>query len=109
MSQPQPVPLDEVDLSDIDRFARNEAWAQFDTLRREAGMAFLFVSHDLNVVRMMCERMIVMKGGKIVEAGPSERLFHAPQAAYTKELIAAIPVIDFNAPVPEAMRHVAAQ
>jgi len=42
-----------------------------DRLRREEGLAFLFVSHDLNVVRMMCERTIVLQNGKVVEAGDS--------------------------------------
>jgi len=63
-----------------------------DKLRRETGMAFLFVSHDLNVVRMMCERTIVLNRGQIVEEGPSRRVFQAPQAAYTRELMAAIPL-----------------
>ena len=62
-----------------------------DDLRREEGMAFLFVSHDLNVVRMMCERTIVLQQGRIVEAGPSSAIFAAPEAAYTRELLAAIP------------------
>ena len=73
-----------------------------DTLRRETGMAFLFVSHDLNVVRMMCERTIVMKAGKIVEAGRSDDVFHAPKAAYTKELMEAIPTVSFaTSPLPK--------
>ena len=65
-----------------------------DRLRRETGMAFLFVSHDLNVVRMMCERTIVLQHGAIVEEGPSAALFDRPQAAYTQALIAAIPHFD---------------
>ncbi|GJD52121.1 putative ABC transporter ATP-binding protein YejF [Methylobacterium crusticola] len=62
-----------------------------DDLRRQDGLAFLFVSHDLNVVRMMCERTIVLQGGRVVEAGPSAELFRAPRTAYTRELLAAIP------------------
>ena len=69
-----------------------------DDLRREEGLAFLFVSHDLNVVRMMCERTIVLQQGGIVEQGDSRELFAAPQAAYTRELLAAIPHFD---PAPE--------
>ena len=62
-----------------------------DRLRRETGLAFLFVSHDLNVVRMMCERTMVLQGGRVVEEGPSEQVFAAPQAPYTAALLAAIP------------------
>jgi peptide/nickel transport system ATP-binding protein len=62
-----------------------------DDLRRDEGLAYLFVSHDLNVVRMMCERTIVLQHGSIVEQGPSDALFQSPQAEYTRELLAAIP------------------
>lgn len=65
-----------------------------DRLRREDGLAFLFVSHDLNVVRMMCERTIVLQQGKVVEEGPSAALFRAPRADYTRRLLAAIPHFD---------------
>lgn len=62
-----------------------------DRLRRETGLAFLFVSHDLNVVRMMCEKTIVLQTGRIVEEGDSGDLFNAPKSPYTQELLAAIP------------------
>ncbi|TNC09102.1 ABC transporter ATP-binding protein [Methylobacterium terricola] len=62
-----------------------------DDLRRQDGLAFLFVSHDLNVVRMMCERTLVLQGGRVVEEGVSRDLFRAPRTAYTRELLAAIP------------------
>ncbi|MBJ7251891.1 MAG: ABC transporter ATP-binding protein [Acetobacteraceae bacterium] len=62
-----------------------------DRLRRETGLAFVFVSHDLNVVRMMCERTIVLQAGRIVEEGSSEDLFRQPKTEYTAALLAAIP------------------
>jgi len=62
-----------------------------DDLRRDEGLSFLFVSHDLNVVRMMCERIVVMRQGTVVEEGASKDLFTAPRAAYTRELLDAIP------------------
>ncbi|WP_439357199.1 nickel ABC transporter ATP-binding protein NikE [Bradyrhizobium sp. DASA03007] len=65
-----------------------------DRLRREDNLAFLFVSHDLNVVRMMCSRTIVLRAGGIVEQGESLALFTNPQTDYTRELIEAIPHID---------------
>ena len=60
-------------------------------LKTSMGMSYLFVSHDLNVVRLLCDRVIVMRTGRIVEQGPSERVLGDPQDAYTKELLTAIP------------------
>src|ERR1700716_1161915 len=65
-----------------------------DTLRREDDLAFLFVSHDLNVVRMMCDRTIVLRNGRIVEQGESRAMFDNPQTAYTRELVDAVPHIE---------------
>jgi peptide/nickel transport system ATP-binding protein len=60
-------------------------------LKDTLGMSYLFVSHDLNVVRLLCDRVIVMKAGRIVEQGPTERVLFAPQAQYTRDLLEAIP------------------
>jgi peptide/nickel transport system ATP-binding protein len=60
-------------------------------LKRSMGMSYLFVSHDLNVVRLLCDRVIVMRTGRIVEQGSSEKVLGDPQDAYTKELLTAIP------------------
>ncbi len=54
-------------------------------------MGLLFVSHDLNVVRMLCSELVVLEAGRVVEAGPSAAIFAAPQAAYTRALLDAIP------------------
>ena len=65
-----------------------------DRLRREDNLAFLFVSHDLNVVRMMCDHTIVLRNGCIVEQGESRAVFDNPQTAYTRELVEAVPHIE---------------
>jgi peptide/nickel transport system ATP-binding protein len=60
-------------------------------LKGSMGMSYLFVSHDLNVVRLLCDRVIVMRTGRIVEQGPSEQVLGNPQDPYTRELLTAIP------------------
>ena len=56
-------------------------------LKEEHGMSYLFVSHDMNVIRRICDRMIVLYRGEIVEEGPTEEVFANPKHAYTKELL----------------------
>ena len=60
-------------------------------LKRSMGMSYLFVSHDLNVVRLLCDRVIVMRAGRIVEQGATETVMENPQDDYTKQLLTAIP------------------
>ncbi|CCD95716.1 putative peptide transport fused subunits of ABC superfamily: ATP-binding components [Bradyrhizobium sp. ORS 375] len=69
---------------------------QLDKLKRALGLSYLFVSHDLNIVRLMCDRVMVMKGGQIVEQATVADLFSRPQHAYTKALLDAIPRIEFG-------------
>lgn len=64
-----------------------------DILRRESGTAVLFVTHDLATVRRIADSVTVLRAGQVVEHGDVNRLFAAPQQAYTRELIAAIPQV----------------
>jgi microcin C transport system ATP-binding protein len=72
-----------------------------DTQKR-LGMSMLFITHDLGIVRKLADRVCVMNSGKIVEHGPVERVFTAPEHPYTRELIAAEPKPDPAPPRPNA-------
>lgn len=61
-------------------------------LREEFGLTMIFISHDLGVVRALCDRVAIMKDGLIVEDSPSEELFINPQHSYTQRLLSAIPM-----------------
>jgi oligopeptide transport system ATP-binding protein len=69
-------------------------------LQRDFGLTYLFIAHDLAVVRTMSDRIAVMTRGKLVEIGPAEEVYTNPQDAYTKALLAAVPVPD-----PRAMKE----
>lgn len=74
-------------------------------LRADGGaprLAYLFVSHDLAVVERLCERIVVMEQGRIVEQGPRARVLTAPEAAYTRTLLDAVPRLDPMAARPRA-------
>lgn len=62
-------------------------------MNREKQTAILFISHDLSLVQQLCERVLVMQGGYIVEAGRTKEIFEHPSKEYTKQLIAAIPKV----------------
>ena len=67
-----------------------------ERLKRQLGMSYVFVSHDLNVVKMMCDHTIVLRAGQIVEQADSRTLFESPSHAYTRELLDAVPHLSFE-------------
>lgn len=84
--QPEILLCDEA-TSALDVSSQAQIIKLLDSLRRERGMALLFVSHDLAVVKSLCERVIVMHSGRIVEQGLTREVISAPKDEYTKALI----------------------
>jgi len=81
-------------LSALDVTVRAQILALLKKLRDEQGMALLLVSHDIGVVQNVCDTVVVMKDGRIVEGGPTERVLLEPQVAYPRRLLDSIPVIN---------------
>ncbi|SCM74784.1 putative peptide transport fused subunits of ABC superfamily: ATP-binding components [uncultured Pleomorphomonas sp.] len=71
----------------------------FRDLKQRLNLTLLFIAHDLAIVRNLCERVVVMYHGEIVEEGPTDKVFAAPREAYTQALIGAIPDIDPDRPL----------
>ncbi len=71
-------------------------------LQQRLSLTMLFISHDLSVVRVLCDRVAVMQHGKLVEVGDSQQIFSAPRMEYTRELLDAVPIPD-----PERARRAA--
>ena len=81
-------------LSALDVTVRAQILELLRQLRETERMSLVLVSHDIGIVQNLCDEVIVMKDGKIVEEGPTEKVLLAPQVAYTRRLLASIPVID---------------
>jgi peptide/nickel transport system ATP-binding protein len=60
-------------------------------LQRELGVSYLFITHNIGVVEVMADEVVVMRGGAVVEAGPTGHVLRTPQQPYTRALLAAVP------------------
>ena len=84
-------------LSALDVTVRAQILQLLGELRARDGLTVLLVSHDIGVVQNLCDEVVVMKDGRVVEEGPTEKVLLEPQVAYTRRLLASIPVIEPNA------------
>jgi microcin C transport system ATP-binding protein len=84
--KPQFILLDEP-TSSLDRTVQLQVLELLKSLQQKYQLTYLFISHDLNVVRSLCHHTLVMKDGHIIEQGPTETLFTSPQHDYTKQLV----------------------
>lgn len=94
---PEFILADEI-VSGLDVSSQAQVLNLLERLVRELGLTLAFISHDLSVIRRLCSRVLVLHRGEIVENAPTAKVFAAPKAAYTQELLAAIPLPDPDQP-----------
>lgn len=85
--QPELIILDEP-TSSLDRSVQKQILTLLKTLQQQHRLAYIFISHDLQVVRSLCHQVVVLRQGEVVEQGDCEQIFAAPQQEYTRQLLA---------------------
>lgn len=91
--EPRLVVLDEP-TSALDVLVQARVLRLLNTLRQERGLTYIFITHDLAVVRNVADRVAVFQNGQLQELGATETIFSKPASAYTRQLIGAVPVVD---------------
>ena len=91
--QPRLLILDEA-VSALDKSIEAQVLNLLLDLKRDFGLTYMFITHDLNVVRFMSDRIMVMYLGRIAELGPAETIFESPRHPYTAALLASMPSMD---------------
>jgi len=93
--RPDFILADEI-VSGLDVSSQAQVLSLLQNLVTELGLTLVFISHDLSVVRRLCDRIIVLQDGEVIEQAKAKKLFEEPKHAYTKELLSAIPLPDLT-------------
>ncbi len=93
--EPKIIICDEA-ISSLDVTVQTQVLDLLEVLQKKHGLTYIFISHDLSVVRLISDRIAVMKDGKIVEIGPTNEVFSSPKSDYTRQLLEAIPFLDLK-------------
>ncbi|CAN7501935.1 dipeptide ABC transporter ATP-binding protein [Bosea sp. LjRoot237] len=97
VAEPELIILDEPTTA-LDKTVESQVLDLVSRLQKRTGTTLIYVSHDLNVIARMCERVLVMKDGKVLEDGPTSEVFTHPKTDYARTLIAAIPKLQTSKP-----------
>ena len=100
--KPEVVVLDEA-VSALDVLVQNQILTLLTSLQEELGLSYLFITHDLAVVRQTADEIVVMKQGEVVERGSAEDIFDHPQQDYTRDLINSVPGLNIELGTGEAL------
>lgn len=95
--QPRLLICDEA-VSSLDISVQAQILNLLSQLQRARSLSYLFIAHDLNIVKHFCDHVVVMREGKVLESAPTEELFNSPKSPYTRALLKAIPHQKFATP-----------
>jgi ABC-type microcin C transport system duplicated ATPase subunit YejF len=84
--EPEILVLDEP-TSSLDRSIQFQVVSLLKDLQRRRGLSYIFISHDLRIVRVLCHDLLIMRAGKVVESGPCREILQNPKERYTQELL----------------------